>query len=462
MIRKLGQGTIERDARRLRPLISGAAIPVAAIQHNFLSPTHTDTVAAFPVRGDLVVANATPEWERLAIGAANFILRSDGTDPAWADPTLWLPLAPTAQNEMIIANAVPAWSLLAAPTAQHQRLSTGAAPFTPTWINNLPVIDDAFVGITAGGRFVFDSTPIPDEIRVVSANLDLNGYDFILDADGDTYLHTTADDIAEFVLATASGQLTIEINTWNDFTFTANALNVLPGSAIVMGDGTTIGQAAGPLITFDDTNNYLEVMGADVGVGTATPGYKLHIYVDSNAEMSSCMENANAGAAASVAFIAVADGGQASLGMCSTGWAAHRADRAFVTGEDDTAGLDLIASAATGTIKCYTGGSAVANLAATIATDGDIGIGAAPLAKLHIRNPAAQAQAVLRLGQSDVDQPFIYFKGEAAAGVLSRSIVDAGDEGSSTHLGWLQVYVEDVGNQIADASYVLAIYGLSA
>jgi hypothetical protein len=49
---------------------------------------HTDTVAAVaPVRGDLVLANATPAWGKLAKGAAATYLRSDGTDPSWTAAT---------------------------------------------------------------------------------------------------------------------------------------------------------------------------------------------------------------------------------------------------------------------------------------------------------------------------------------------------------------------------------------
>ena len=48
-------------------------------------------------------------------------------------------------------------------------------------------------------------------------------------------------------------------------------------TSVIMGDGATIGQAAGPLVAFDDTLNYLKITGANVGIGTTTPTTKLHI-----------------------------------------------------------------------------------------------------------------------------------------------------------------------------------------
>src|SRR5436190_15059667 len=39
--------------------------------HNILSTTHGDTLAASVVRGDLIIGNSTPQWARLAVGAAN-------------------------------------------------------------------------------------------------------------------------------------------------------------------------------------------------------------------------------------------------------------------------------------------------------------------------------------------------------------------------------------------------------
>lgn len=49
--------------------------------HTLLNGTrHTDTVAHVPVRGDIIIGNATPAWDALALGTAEFVLYSDGTD----------------------------------------------------------------------------------------------------------------------------------------------------------------------------------------------------------------------------------------------------------------------------------------------------------------------------------------------------------------------------------------------
>src|SRR5438128_4083670 len=55
--------------------------------HNVLSATHGDTLTASVVRGDLIIGNSTPKWARLAIGAANTVLKSDGTDVSWNTST---------------------------------------------------------------------------------------------------------------------------------------------------------------------------------------------------------------------------------------------------------------------------------------------------------------------------------------------------------------------------------------
>lgn len=44
---------------------------------------NNDTVAQAPTRGSLIKGNATPAWDEMLIGAANTIVKSDGTDAAW-------------------------------------------------------------------------------------------------------------------------------------------------------------------------------------------------------------------------------------------------------------------------------------------------------------------------------------------------------------------------------------------
>src|SRR3990167_6861885 len=49
---------------------------------------HSDSVIQTVSRGSLVYGNSTPKWDELVIGAANRLLRSDGTDPSWAQVAL--------------------------------------------------------------------------------------------------------------------------------------------------------------------------------------------------------------------------------------------------------------------------------------------------------------------------------------------------------------------------------------
>jgi len=52
---------------------------------------------------------------------------------------------------------------------------------------------------------------------------------------------------------------------------------VMLAASTLVPDGGTIGQASGPLLTFDDTNNYLEITGCNVGIGTTTPSNTLSV-----------------------------------------------------------------------------------------------------------------------------------------------------------------------------------------
>jgi len=57
----------------------------AGADHNLLSATHPDTLADSPVAGDLLIANSTPKWARLAKGSDGQFLKLVSGLPAWAD-----------------------------------------------------------------------------------------------------------------------------------------------------------------------------------------------------------------------------------------------------------------------------------------------------------------------------------------------------------------------------------------
>lgn len=119
---------------------------LAGATHNLLSEAVLDTVTASPVRGDLIVANATPAWARFAVGAANTVLRSTGSDPVWGkvvlttDVTGTLPvtnggtgLATVVQGDILYASAADTLSRLAKNTTATRYLSNTGTDNNPAW-----------------------------------------------------------------------------------------------------------------------------------------------------------------------------------------------------------------------------------------------------------------------------------------------------------------------------------------
>lgn len=230
-------------------LIGGGAPPVF---HNILSATHTDTIAAVVVRGDVITGQAGPAWARVAHpGVAGQYLRANAADPGWS---------------AIQLADLPAHNLLSATHGDTvvQAPSIGSLVYgdnTPNWNELVHPGAAGYAFTTTLTQVVWDQTPAWTGLHTFGAGWDLtggtgdlNGLDLIIDADGDTYLHAAGDDHVEFVLATASGQLDININGADDFTFTADDFGVLAGSHITMADDTWIGlgAAAGRLV-FDST-----------------------------------------------------------------------------------------------------------------------------------------------------------------------------------------------------------------
>jgi hypothetical protein len=86
-----------------------------ATAHNLLSATHGDTVAASPVRGDLLIANLTPAWTKLALGGANLYPKSNGTDLVYSTLAASGVGTPTACSNQFVTSIT--LSADAAPTS---------------------------------------------------------------------------------------------------------------------------------------------------------------------------------------------------------------------------------------------------------------------------------------------------------------------------------------------------------
>lgn len=96
--------------------------------------------------------------------------------------------------------------------------------------------------------------------------------------------------------------------------------------------------------------------------------------------------------------------------------------------------------------------------------DGDVGIGGvtSPSATLHVDQSVSDgAKPVLTLDQADVDQVLMKIIGTAATASADRTLVDAGVgqyENPGSLVGWIQIEIDDVGNEITDNDYYIPFY----
>ena len=84
----------------------------------------------------------------------------------------------------------------------------------------------------------------------------------------------------QFIVATGAGAFAYESTTTARTSLGVGTGDSPTFAGLVIADGGTVGQAAGPLLTFNDTSDYLGVTGCNVGIGTTSPNTKLHIYTD--------------------------------------------------------------------------------------------------------------------------------------------------------------------------------------
>jgi hypothetical protein len=87
--------------------------------------------------------------------------------------------------------------------------------------------------------------------------VDMNGAEFILDADGDTTIHSSTDD-----------QIDIKIAGADDFKFSANTFNILSGSTLAIDSGATIANSG----TFTGFGKLVGIKAATTATATSTTG----------------------------------------------------------------------------------------------------------------------------------------------------------------------------------------------
>lgn len=126
--RKLANNKLQRGLRSAQPAASAAAgvfyhvtdenvveysdgsvwkdatEVVVAGPHKLLDGSmHVDSAAQTATRGSLIYGNSTPAWDELVIGAANRVLRSDGTDLSWAQVNV----STDVTGDLALANLAP-------------------------------------------------------------------------------------------------------------------------------------------------------------------------------------------------------------------------------------------------------------------------------------------------------------------------------------------------------------------
>ena len=112
--------------------------------------------------------------------------------------------------------------------------------------------DSVADAVTRGSIIYGNATPKWDELVIGAA---------------DTFLGSDGTDLSY----RSAGQVMASLSAEAAATFSFNNQDLTAVGSIFLIDGKQIGQSAGPLITFDDTNNFLEINGCKVGIGTTTP-----------------------------------------------------------------------------------------------------------------------------------------------------------------------------------------------
>ncbi len=263
-----GHGIIHADS------VAAGQVLLANGTRYIPAAANTNVPVAPGAQGHILRAEAGPVWASYAAATLGAVLIGDGTDiisdttptlvgdltlddGAGNSPLLYFITGSDDQIKLLADDTNGDFRILLSETAGVSSLlvedSGGAQQFAVTSDGDATLSGsltlpqyiihdgdtDTYIDFTtdeitihAGGVDLLTLTEAATDTILFGAQADLNGNDLILDANGDSYLHASADDVIDFVLATAGGELGITINAAEDFTFTANSFNVASGSII--------------------------------------------------------------------------------------------------------------------------------------------------------------------------------------------------------------------------------------
>lgn len=269
----------------------------APVNHNILSTTHGDTLAAALVQGDVLFVNATPKLTRLPAGGLNTVLQMGAALPQWSTQTITLtgsltvsapatvsgtntgdvslavnhglslagqvlamgtPSTLTSSTTNAVTTTTHTHAITASPallgngTSQYQVIVTGANPYPPGYSGFL--LDG-----TTGGKTVFAVTNT--KVLTLTAT---DSYNLAIPASGTVALLATAN----VFTATQTISNTAPIFVMTDTTASAKSLTIAVDAN--MADLRESAGAAGSLLTLDLTNTR-------VGIGRASPTTKLDV-----------------------------------------------------------------------------------------------------------------------------------------------------------------------------------------
>ena len=90
------------DGGGWKVVTSAGGVVTTSSTHALLDGSiHSDTSADAVSRGSLIYGNSTPAWDELVIGAANTVLKSDGTDAAWSALEVFKTISVSGQSDIV-------------------------------------------------------------------------------------------------------------------------------------------------------------------------------------------------------------------------------------------------------------------------------------------------------------------------------------------------------------------------